>query len=98
MLKSNVMIFGANGISSSTENTSLKVESDGRLNFISSWQNYFVSRDQYWEQVVSYPTANLIELYKIIRAEIEYRFAVNNNTPIHRAINHANIVIQTLLF
>ena len=71
MLKSNVMIFGANGISSFTENASLKVENDGQLNFISSWQNYFVSRDQYWEQVVSYPTANIIELYKIIRADID---------------------------
>ena len=80
MLKSNVMIFGANGISSSTENTSLKVESDGRLNFISSWQNYFVSREQYWEQVVSYPTANLIELYKIIRAEIDIVAPIKGTT------------------
>lgn len=71
MLKSDVMIFGANGISSFNENSSLKVEDDGRLNFISSWQNYFVSREQYWEQVVSYPTANIIELYKIIQVEID---------------------------
>lgn len=80
MLKSNVMIVGANGINSFTENTSLKVENGGRLNFISSWQNYFVSREEYWEQVVSYPTPNVIELYKIIRAEIDIVAPIKGTT------------------
>lgn len=40
----------------------------------------YVARDSYWEQLVQYPTGNLLEVYKIIKAEVAFIAPVEGRT------------------
>lgn len=64
---------------SSTSNELLKEQSLlNKLRFY--WSTCYISREDYWEHITHYPTTNLMEVYKISKAELPYISPIDGNT------------------
>jgi len=81
-LSSHHLLLGQNGLFCLSSHQHLKKQQNN--NFIDKLRFHvskcFIARDSYWENIVHYPTANIIEVYKIITAELPQVSPIKGHT------------------